>query len=144
MKQADAGLCDEINVKVAPIIRAAGLPPAWSPREHQIEMTRGAFGQQVSRGACAQCTNSAIARGEMRVPPIASECVVLGGNLSGLVLRVRRDDSDPPAGPAEVVFRSGRQTKQRAGLADFYGPIRNDFQLVIFGNHQSAVRAGAW
>jgi molybdopterin synthase sulfur carrier subunit len=58
MKQGDAGLCDEINVKVAPIIGAAGLPPAWSPREHQIEMSRGAFGQQVSREACAQCTNS--------------------------------------------------------------------------------------
>jgi hypothetical protein len=83
------------------------------------------------------------ADGVMRVTPIPSECVVLGGNLSGLVLRVRSDDSDLPAGPAEVVFGSGRQTKQRAGLADFYGPIRNDF-LSSSEAISPLSEAGAW
>jgi hypothetical protein len=35
-----------------------------------------------------------IAAGEMRSPPIASEGVVPGRNLSGLVLRVRGDHGD--------------------------------------------------
>jgi hypothetical protein len=48
----------------------------------------------------------------MRIPPIASECVVQGRNLSCLVLGVRGNDGDLTAGPAEVAGRSGRQAKK--------------------------------
>jgi hypothetical protein len=36
----------------------------------------------------------AVAGGKIWIPPIASKCVVDGRDLSGLVLRVRRDDGD--------------------------------------------------
>jgi hypothetical protein len=47
----------------------------------------------------------------MGIPPIASEGVMYGRNLPGLVLGVRSDDGDLAAGPAEVVVRSGRETE---------------------------------
>lgn len=56
-----------------------------------------------------------------------------------IILNVRSDDCDLPAGTTAVVFRGGRQTKQLPRLADFDGPFRNDFQLVLFGSYQSAV-----
>jgi len=59
----------------------------------------------------------------MRITPISPKSAVRKSGLSGLVLRVGSDDGDLAAGPA--VGRSGRQAKQRAGLAD--GPFRNDF-----------------
>jgi hypothetical protein len=36
---------------------------------------------------------------------------------------------------------AGAQAKQLPRLADFDSPFRNDFQLVVFGCHQSAVRS---
>ncbi len=49
--------------------------------------------------------------------------------MPGLVFRIRRDDGDLPAGPAELIIRSGRQPEQAVRLADFDGPFRNDSSL---------------
>ncbi len=80
-----------------------------------------------------------IADGEMRIPPIASQCVVHGSDLPGFILRVRSDDGDLAAGPAEAGFRGWRQAKQLPGLADLDDLFRNDFKLVVLGRYQSAV-----
>lgn len=74
-----------------------------------------------------------VADREARIPPIASEGVVHGCDPAGLLLCVRRYDGDLAAGPAKVVFRSRRQAKRRARLADFDGPFGNDLQLFLFG-----------
>ena len=62
-----------------------------------------------------------IAEREARIPPIASEGVVHGCDLPGLLLGFRCDDGDLAVGPAKVVVRSRCQAKQRARLADFDG-----------------------
>jgi hypothetical protein len=59
-----------------------------------------------------------VADGEMRIPQIALEDIVHRRDLPGLVLRVRRDDGDLPAGPGEVVVRSGRQAEQPLRFAN--------------------------
>jgi hypothetical protein len=59
----------------------------------------------------------------------------------GLVLHVRRDDGDLPAGPGEVVVRSGRQAEQSARLANIDCSIWLDLKLVFFAGHQSAVHS---
>jgi hypothetical protein len=78
----------------------------------------------------------------MRIAPIPPESVVRKGDLPGLVLRVRSDDGDLKVGPAEVAGRSGRQAKEGTRLSDLDGAVRNNFELVVLGGHQSA--AGAW
>jgi hypothetical protein len=45
-----------------------------------------------------------------------------------------------PAGPGEVVVRSGRQAEQRARPANLDRPFRNDLKLVSVASHQSTVR----
>jgi len=77
--------------------------------------------------------------GKMRIPPIALEDIVHRRDLPGLVLRVRRDDGDLPAGPGEVVVRNGRQAEQPLHFANIDCSIWLDLKLFFFAGHQSAV-----
>jgi hypothetical protein len=110
---------------------AARFPPSTTTGSERNTTSPKTWVADVSR--VSQAAKSGI-------PPIASECVVLARDPSGLVLRIRGDDGDLAAGAAEVVVRSGGEAKQLPRLADFDSPFRNDFQLVA-GCHRSAVRS---
>jgi hypothetical protein len=83
-----------------------------------------------------------IAYREAGIPPIASEGVVHGCDLPGLLLS-RCDDGDLAAGPARVLVRSRRQAKQRPRLADFDCPFGSDLQLFDRDGQPFGV-AGIW
>jgi hypothetical protein len=85
-----------------------------------------------------------IAHREARIPPIASEGVVHGCDLPGLLLGVSCDDGDLAAGPAKVVVRSRRQAKQRPRLADFDCLFGSDLQLSSSAAISPRFSAGAW
>jgi hypothetical protein len=85
-----------------------------------------------------------IAHREARIPPIASEGVVHGCDLPGLLPGVSCDDGDLAAGPAKVVVRSRRQAKQRPRLADFDCLFGSDLQLSSSAAISPRFSAGAW